>query len=84
MSFKFNLLSLPTLTLGNSQKGRMALPFSALHSALCALFSSTIINDSHYYSPRCSRLGARALNKSDALSSSALHSALRASFCSSE
>ena len=43
-------------------------------------------NDSHCYSPLFSRLGERASKNSDkkALSSSALHSALRASLCSSE
>ena len=45
---------------------------------------STAPNDSHHYSMRFLRLGERAPNKGDPLSSSALHSALCASLCSFE
>ena len=44
----------------------------------------TAPNDSHHYSTRFLRLGGRAPNKGDALSSSALHSALCASLRSFE
>ncbi len=44
----------------------------------------TAPNDSHHYSTRFLRLGERAPNKGDPLSSSALHSALCASLCSFE
>ncbi len=40
LSFKFNLLSLPYLKLGNSREYRYALSFFVRHHALCALFCS--------------------------------------------
>ena len=57
---------------------------SALSSSARFARRFTAPNDSHHYSTRFLRLGERAPNKGDPLSSSALHSALCASLCSFE
>jgi hypothetical protein len=96
LSFKFNLLTLPILQRKTSVTIILNAPFckrcvsnnSALSSSALHLRSArryAASNDSPFYSTRFLRLGGRApTRREEALSSSAFHSALRASLHSSE